>query len=106
MGGECLNTGCVPSKALLYVARIAALIRRAPEHVLAPAGAARSLGDPVPVSPEEFRRVMDHVRAAQARLAPHDSAGRFTAMGVRAIASAARLRSLHEVEVEATGATL
>ena len=49
---------------------------------------------------------MGYVRAAQARLAPHDSAERFAAMGVRVMASSARLCSPHEVEAEATGERL
>ena len=49
---------------------------------------------------------MAYVRAVQARLAPHDSAERFAAMGVRVIASSARLLSPHEVEAEATGERL
>jgi pyruvate/2-oxoglutarate dehydrogenase complex dihydrolipoamide dehydrogenase (E3) component len=97
MGGECLNTGCVPSKALLHVAKVAQLIRSAPDHAITGAR---------PLPPQDLKRVMDHVRAAQARLAPHDSAERFTAMGVRVIASRARLRSPHEVEAEATGEVL
>ena len=97
MGGECLNTGCVPSKALLHVAKLAQLIRRAPEHAISGAS---------PLPPQDLKKVMDYVRAAQAQIAPHDSAERFTAMGVRVIASSARLRSPHEVEAEATGEVL
>ena len=97
MGGECLNTGCVPSKALLHVAKVAQLIRTAPGH---------AIGGASPVPPQDLTTVREYVRAAQARLAPHDSAERFTAMGVRVIASPARLRSPHEVEAEATGAVL
>ncbi len=97
MGGECLNTGCVPSKALLHVAKVAQLIRRAPRHAISGA---------TPLPPQDLKKVMDYVRAAQAQLAPHDSAERFTAMGVRVIPSSARLRAPHEVEVEATGEVL
>jgi pyruvate/2-oxoglutarate dehydrogenase complex dihydrolipoamide dehydrogenase (E3) component len=97
MGGECLNTGCVPSKALLHVAKVAQLIRAAPDH---------GITGTAPLPPQDLRRVMAYVRAAQARLAPHDSAERFGAMGVRVIASRARLRSAHEVEAEETGEVL
>jgi pyruvate/2-oxoglutarate dehydrogenase complex dihydrolipoamide dehydrogenase (E3) component len=96
MGGECLNTGCVPSKALLHTAKVAQLIRAAPEHAIH-AG---------PLPAQDLKRVTERVRAVQARLAPHDSAERFTGMGVRVIPSSARLRSPHEVEVEATGEVL
>jgi pyruvate/2-oxoglutarate dehydrogenase complex dihydrolipoamide dehydrogenase (E3) component len=64
MGGECLNTGCVPSKALLHVAKVAQLIRTAPGHAISGAS---------PVPPQDLRRAREYVRAAQARLAPHDS---------------------------------
>jgi len=97
MGGECLNTGCVPSKALLHVARVAQLIRTAPDHAISGARA---------LPPQDLKRIMERLRAVQARLAPHDSSERFTAMGVRVIASSARLRSPHEVEVETTGEVL
>jgi pyruvate/2-oxoglutarate dehydrogenase complex dihydrolipoamide dehydrogenase (E3) component len=97
MGGECLNTGCVPSKALLHAARLAHLVRAASD---------RGLGGTGPRPAQDLKRIMEGVRAVQARLAPHDSAERFTAMGVRVIASSARLRSPHEVEVEATGEVL
>jgi pyruvate/2-oxoglutarate dehydrogenase complex dihydrolipoamide dehydrogenase (E3) component len=96
MGGECLNSGCVPSKALLHVAKVAQMVRTAADHAV--------IGGGVP--PQDLKRVMQYVRATQARLAPHDSAERFTEMGVRVIASSARLRSPHEVEVDATGEVL
>jgi pyruvate/2-oxoglutarate dehydrogenase complex dihydrolipoamide dehydrogenase (E3) component len=97
MGGECLNTGCVPSKALLHAARVAHAVRKAADHAIA--GAAMP-----PV--QDLKRIMARVRAVQARLAPHDSAERFTEMGVRVIAGSARLRSPHEVEIEDTGEML
>jgi pyruvate/2-oxoglutarate dehydrogenase complex dihydrolipoamide dehydrogenase (E3) component len=96
MGGECLNNGCVPSKALLHVAKVAQIVRTAADHAVVGGSA----------QPQDLKRVMQDVRAAQARIAPHDSAERFTQMGVRVIASAAHLRSPHEVEVEATGEVL
>ena len=97
MGGECLNTGCVPSKALLHAARVAHTVRTAPRHAIAGVGA---------LPPQDLGRIMARVREVQARLAPHDSAERFTALGVRVIAGSARLRSPHEVEVDGTGDVL
>lgn len=97
MGGECLNTGCVPSKALLHVARVAHTIRTASEQGITGVG---------PLPRQDLKVIMQHVRAAQARIAPHDSAERFTGLGVEVRASAARLRSPHEVEVVKTGAVL
>jgi pyruvate/2-oxoglutarate dehydrogenase complex dihydrolipoamide dehydrogenase (E3) component len=96
MGGECLNTGCVPSKALLHVARVAQTVRSASAHAVS-----------APLLPtQDMRSVMQYVRAVQARIAPHDSAARFTRLGVRVVASRARLRSPHEVEAVATGEVL
>jgi pyruvate/2-oxoglutarate dehydrogenase complex dihydrolipoamide dehydrogenase (E3) component len=97
MGGECLNTGCVPSKALLHAARVAHVVRTAPDHAIA--------GAAMPPA-QDLKRIMARVRAVQARLAPHDSPERFTAMGVRVVAGSARLRSPHEVEIEDTGEVL
>ena len=65
MGGDCLNTGCVPSKALIRAAKAAAEMR----------GAARF--GIVPVEPVvDFRAVMARVRAVIEEIAPHDSVER------------------------------
>jgi pyruvate/2-oxoglutarate dehydrogenase complex dihydrolipoamide dehydrogenase (E3) component len=89
MGGECLNTGCVPSKALLHIARLAHTVRTA---------GTRPVGAAVPLLGPDLKAALAWVRAAQARIAPHDSAERLTAVGVEVIRSQARLRSSHEVE--------
>ena len=79
MGGECLNTGCVPSKALIAAAKHAHAVRKAAEFgVIA--------GAPV----IDFEKVQAHVRAVIDAIAPHDSAERFTAMGVKVIRADAR----------------
>lgn len=79
MGGDCLNTGCVPSKALLAVARQAQAMRLAARVGLAP------------VEPDiDFTAVQAHVRQVIAALAPHDSQERFEAMGVTVVRAAAR----------------
>ena len=70
MGGECLNTGCVPSKALLAAARRAHAMRGGAMGV-------SSAGAEV-----NFAGVRAHVRGAIAAIAPHDSVERFTAWGV------------------------
>lgn len=78
MGGECLNTGCVPSKALLAAARAAAEIRSASRFG-------------VSAVPEiRFSQVTDHVRRAIAAIAPHDSAERFEQLGVKIIRAQAQ----------------
>lgn len=71
MGGECLWTGCVPSKALLAAARVAATARDGARY-----------GIDVADLRVDFKRVMNHVRNAQQTIAPHDSPDRFRALGV------------------------
>nr|WP_043837882.1 FAD-dependent oxidoreductase [Roseomonas aerilata] len=80
MGGECLNMGCVPSKALLAAAHRAQAVR----------DAAR-LGVLAAEPDIDFGRVRAHVRHAIATIAPHDSEGRFRAWGVEVIRGEARL---------------
>jgi len=87
MGGECLNTGCVPSKALLAAARRAYPMR----------------GDGMGVSASgaevSYAGVRAHVQAAIAAIAPHDSSERFTAWGVEVIHGDARFIGPREVQV-------
>ncbi len=71
LGGDCLNTGCVPSKAMLRSARAAAEARHAPALGVAVAG--------VKV---DFAAVMRRMRERRADISPHDSAARLTAAGV------------------------
>lgn len=79
MGGECLNTGCVPSKALLAAAARAQGAR----------GGSR-LGVSLPPPEVDFVAVRDHVRGAIAAIAPHDSQERFETLGVDVIRTRAR----------------
>ena len=88
MGGDCLNTGCVPSKALIRSARVADYARRGPEFGLEPMS--------VQVN---FRRVMERVQAVVKTIEPHDSVERFTALGVDCVQGDARILSPWEVEV-------
>jgi pyruvate/2-oxoglutarate dehydrogenase complex dihydrolipoamide dehydrogenase (E3) component len=77
MGGDCLNYGCVPSKALLAAARRAEAMRQA-----APFGI-------TPVEPSvDFPAVNDHIRKVIAAIEPNDSVERFTGLGVRVIQAA------------------
>src|SRR5580658_4084733 len=71
LGGDCLNVGCVPSKALLRAAKAAAEVRRA-----------REFGVKVPEPEIDFAAVMERVRRVRANLAPHDSAERLRSLGV------------------------
>ncbi|MCP4464145.1 MAG: FAD-dependent oxidoreductase, partial [Planctomycetaceae bacterium] len=72
MGGDCLNTGCVPSKGLISAARIAAQVRDAGEFgVQVPKGVA-----------VDFAFAMDRMRSKRAQISPADSAKRFQSLGV------------------------
>lgn len=89
MGGDCLNHGCVPSKALIAAAR---------------AAQAQRAGGPgiAPVAPQiDFAAVMAHVQGAIAAIAPHDSEERFTGLGVRVLRDWARFVSPREVQAGA-----
>jgi pyruvate/2-oxoglutarate dehydrogenase complex dihydrolipoamide dehydrogenase (E3) component len=88
MGGDCLNYGCVPSKALIAAAKRAELARRT-----APFGVA-TLRPNV-----DFGKVHDHVHNVIAAIAPNDSKERFTGLGVRVIEGAARFKDRKVVTV-------
>ena len=95
MGGDCLNTGCVPSKALIKTARVLAQMRRAKEYGLKSA-----------VAEFDFADVMDRVQRVVKTIEPHDSVERFTAMGVECVMGEAKMLSPWEVEVrQADGVT-
>lgn len=87
MGGDCLNTGCVPSKALLAAAHAAEAVRQA-AHFGVDAG-------PPQV---DFARVHAHVHGVIGAIAPHDSVERFEGLGVTVIQGAARFTGPDEVE--------
>lgn len=82
MGGDCLNFGCVPSKALLAAGKAAQAHR---------GGAAFGV---TPHEPEiDYAAAMDHVARTIASIAPHDSVERFEGLGVRVIAAYGRFES-------------
>jgi pyruvate/2-oxoglutarate dehydrogenase complex dihydrolipoamide dehydrogenase (E3) component/uncharacterized membrane protein YdjX (TVP38/TMEM64 family) len=89
MGGDCLNRGCVPSKALIRAARAAAEVRNGARFGIE-AGPARV----------DYAAVMRHVRGAIHRIEPHDSPERYRALGVEVLQAEARLVSPWEVEVD------
>ncbi len=89
MGGDCLNTGCVPSKALIKSARVLATIRRAHEYGLKSASAEFDFGE-----------VMERVQRVIRSIEPHDSVERFTRLGVECLEGEARIVSPWEVEVK------
>jgi pyruvate/2-oxoglutarate dehydrogenase complex dihydrolipoamide dehydrogenase (E3) component len=87
MGGECLNTGCVPSKALLAAAEVAAAGR-----------SSARLGVRFASPTIDFAAVMDHVRGVIGTIAHHDSQERFEAWGVEVVRARARFVALDAVE--------
>jgi len=89
MGGDCLNYGCVPSKALIAAARRAADFETSAEFGV-------SAGKPK----VDFLLVRDHVRRVVAAIAPNDSKERFGGLGVRVIAGAARFKDAATVAVD------
>jgi pyruvate/2-oxoglutarate dehydrogenase complex dihydrolipoamide dehydrogenase (E3) component len=89
MGGDCLNYGCVPSKALIRAARAAAdVARAAPFGVTVPAG-----------SRVDFAAVMARMRRLRAGISPHDSAERFRSLGIDVYLGDARFVGPTAVEV-------
>jgi pyruvate/2-oxoglutarate dehydrogenase complex dihydrolipoamide dehydrogenase (E3) component len=88
MGGDCLNYGCVPSKALLAAAKRAEMVRSATSF---------GIGSQRPTL--EFDKVHDHVHGVIASIAPNDSKERFTGLGVRVIEGAARFQDARTVVV-------
>jgi pyruvate/2-oxoglutarate dehydrogenase complex dihydrolipoamide dehydrogenase (E3) component len=88
MGGDCLNTGCVPSKALLAAAKRAAVMRGAAQF-----GVTASTVD------VDFRKVHDHVQRVIAAIAQTDSIERFAGLGMRVIKGHAKFKDRRTVAV-------
>jgi len=89
MGGDCLNFGCVPSKALISSARLIQQIREAEKW-----GLDRQ-------SPQfAFEKVFERMRERRAKIAPNDSKERFESLGVDVFRGEARFISPHEVVVD------
>ena len=89
MGGDCLNFGCVPSKALISSARLIQQIRNAEKW-----GLDRQ-------SPQfAFEKVFERMRARRTKIAPNDSQERFESLGVDVFRGEAKFVSPHEVEVD------
>lgn len=94
LGGDCLWTGCVPSKALIASARLARGIDQAAALGLPPS----------PTNPSrDFRAVMERMRSARSTVAHHDDPERFREMGVGVHFGAARFLDATTVEVEGVG---
>lgn len=89
LGGDCLNYGCVPSKALLAAGRAFAGARR-----LSDFGGVNA--EPAP----DFARVMERMRRLRAQIAPHDGAERFRGLGVDVFLGRGRFAGRELIEVE------
>lgn len=94
MGGDCLNTGCVPSKALIRSAKVLATLRRAHKLGLRSASAEFNFSD-----------VMERVQRVIRTVEPHDSAERYTRLGVECIKGEAKITSPYTVEVKTGSGT-
>jgi pyruvate/2-oxoglutarate dehydrogenase complex dihydrolipoamide dehydrogenase (E3) component/uncharacterized membrane protein YdjX (TVP38/TMEM64 family) len=88
MGGDCLNTGCVPSKALLRSAKLAHELKKAP-----------ALGFAGVQGTVDFPAVMQRIQRVIADIEPHDSVERYTGLGVDVIQGQAKILSPWSVEV-------
>ena len=88
MGGDCLNTGCVPSKALIKSAKVAEQMRHADRYGLKP------------VEPEvPFRATIERVMGAIRTIEPHDSVERYTGLGVDVVEGYGRVVDPWTVEI-------
>ena len=88
MGGDCLNTGCVPSKALIRSARFVHEVKNAEKY-----GCKEASVD------FDFAAIMERVQGIIAKIEPHDSMERYESLGVECIAGEAELFSPWEVRV-------
>lgn len=88
LGGDCLNTGCVPSKALIRSAKLLSHMKRSKEFGIRSASAEF-----------DFAEVMERVQGIIKAIEPHDSAERYTALGVECIQGEAKIMSPWEVSV-------
>ncbi len=87
MGGDCLNYGCVPSKALIAAGHAAHVMRNSKKFGIEPQ------------EPQvDFQGVHDHVHGVIGAIAPHDSVERFEGLGVTVIQEAGRFVSRNEIE--------
>jgi dihydrolipoamide dehydrogenase len=89
MGGDCLNTGCVPSKAIIKSAKVAHILKRSKEFGIN--------SDNVKV---DFAKVMERVHSVIKKIEPHDSVERYSGLGVECLAGTAKILSPYEVEVD------
>lgn len=94
MGGDCLNTGCVPSKAILKSAKVVEQIKKA-----------ESFGIEATVANVDFARVMQRVKNVIKKIEPHDSIERYKGLGVDCIEGHANIKSPYCVTVNGRNIT-
>ena len=87
MGGDCLNTGCVPSKALIATTKLLSHMRRSKE-----------LGIRSATADFDFAEVMERIQRVVAQVEPHDSVARYTGLGVECLKGTAKITSPWTVE--------
>ena len=88
MGGDCLNTGCVPSKALIRSAKLLAQMRRSSDLGIRSANAEF-----------DFAQIMERVQRVIATIEPHDSVERYRSLGVECLSGTAKITTPWSVEV-------
>jgi pyruvate/2-oxoglutarate dehydrogenase complex dihydrolipoamide dehydrogenase (E3) component len=89
MGGDCLNYGCIPSKALIAAAKQAHTFRTAGKYGISA------------IEPKvNFKKVHNYVQSVIAAIAPNDSVERFEKLGVKVVLSAAKFRDAKTVETK------
>lgn len=88
MGGDCLNTGCVPSKAIIRAA-----------HTMAEISRAHEFGITTDKPQVNFEKVMSRIHNVIDKIEPHDSVERYSSLGVNCISGEAQILSPWEVEV-------
>lgn len=91
MGGDCLNTGCVPSKALIKSAKLLATMKHA-----------RDYGFKSATVDFDFADVMERVQRVVREIEPHDSIERYTSLGVECLTGEAKIVSPWAVEITTT----
>lgn len=90
MGGDCLNFGCVPSKALIRASRAAYALKEACHYG----------GDALDSIRFDFSKAMQRMRRLRAEISSHDSIQRFTSLGAQVFLGTGRFKSRHTVEVD------
>jgi pyruvate/2-oxoglutarate dehydrogenase complex dihydrolipoamide dehydrogenase (E3) component len=94
MGGDCLNTGCVPSKALIKSSKLLSMLKRSKEFGINEIKADFKFGE-----------VMERVQGVVNTVAPHDSVERYTELGIDVVEGEAKILSPWEVEVKTAEGT-